>query len=93
MHLVGSSDASLVPGSYNFEQILINGTWDGRYTFIEPMVTREWLQTNPNSRQELKQPQAFQKTGHYPTSYGVHVDEQTKDYVISVAGLTMRTAS
>jgi hypothetical protein len=93
MHLVDSSDTSLVPGSYNFDQIVINGTWDGRYTFIEPMITREWLQTNPNSQQELKQPQAFQKTGYYPTNHGVHVDEQTKDYVISLGGLTMRTAS
>jgi hypothetical protein len=48
---------------------------------------------NGGERKELKQPQAFQKTGYYPTSYGVHVDEQTKDHVISLAGLTMRTAS
>jgi hypothetical protein len=93
MHLVDSSDASLVPGSYDFDQIVINGTWDGRYTFIEPMITREWLLTNPTSQQGLKLPQAYQEAGYYPTNYGVHVDEQTKDYVISLAGLTMRTAS
>jgi hypothetical protein len=93
MHLVDSSDTSLVPGSYDFTQTVINGTWDGRYTFVEPMITREWLLTNPTSQQQLKQPQAYQKTGYYPTDYAVHVDDQTKDYVISLGGLTMRTAS
>lgn len=93
MHLVDSSDTSLVPGSYDFDEIVINGTWDGRYTFIEPMITREWLLTNPTFQEDLKLPQAYQKSAYYPTNYGVHVDEQTKDYVISLAGLTMRTAA
>ena len=57
------------------------------------MITREWLLTNPSSEQALKQPQAYQKSSYYPTTYAVHVDEQTKEYIISLAGLTMRTAS
>jgi Domain of unknown function (DUF5602) len=93
VHWVDSSDTSLVPGSYNFEHIVINGTWDGRYTFIEPMITREWLLTNPSSQQPLKLPQAYQKSAYYPTTYGVHFDEQAKEYVISLGGMTMREAS
>ena len=93
VHLVDSSDATLVPGKFDFRQIVINGTWDGRYTFVEPMITREWLLTKPASEQELKQPQAYQKPGYYPTTYAVRVDEQTKEYVVSLAGLTMRNAS
>jgi hypothetical protein len=92
VHFVDSTDTTLVPGTYDFRQIVINGTWDGRYTFIEPMVTLEWL-TNPTSEQTLKQPQAYQKTGYFPTTYTVHRDEQTKDYVISLAGMTMRNSS
>lgn len=93
VHLVDSGDTSLVPGSYDFQQILINGTWDGRYTFIEPMITREWLLTAPSAQQALKLPEAYQQAGYYPTTYGVHVDEQTKDYVISLGGMTMRARS
>jgi uncharacterized protein len=93
VHLIDFSDGSLVPGSYDFQHIVINGTWDGRYTFIEPMITREWLLTRPTSQQPLKLPQAYQKAAYYPTAYGVHVDEQSKDYVISLAGMTMREAS
>jgi hypothetical protein len=93
VHLVDSSDTSLVPGTYDFEQIIINGVWDGRYTFIEPMITRDWLLTNPTSEQQLKQPQAYQKNGYYPTTYVVRVDEQSKDYLISLAGMSMRQAT
>lgn len=93
VHLVDSGDPTLVPGKYDFEQIIINGAWDGRYTFIEPMITREWLITQPTLQESLKQPQSYQKTAYYPTTYTVHVDQQTKDYVIALGGLTMRQAS
>ena len=93
VHLVDSSDTSLVPGSYDFKNIVINGTWDGLYTFIEPMATREWLLTAPNWQQALKLPQAYQHAGYYPTTYGVHVDEQTNEYVIALGGMTMRAGS
>jgi hypothetical protein len=93
VHLVDSSDTSLVPGQYDFTQIVINGVWDGRYTFIEPMITRDWLMTESSLEQPLKQPEAYQEAGYYPTTYAVHVDEQTKEYVVSLRGLTMRDAS
>jgi Domain of unknown function (DUF5602) len=93
VHLHDSSDTSLVPGSYDFNQIIINGTWDGRYTFIEPMFTRDWLLTKPTLQQALKQPQAYQKSGYYPTAYSVRFDEQTKEYVIALTGMTKREAS
>ena len=93
VHLVDSTDTSLVPGEYDFTQIVINGVWDGRYTFVEPMITRDWLLTGPSLEQPLKLPEAYQETAYYPTSYAVHVDDQTEDYVVSLGGLTARTAS
>ncbi len=93
VHMVDSGDPTLVPGEYGFTRIIINGAWDGRYTFVEPMITREWLLTRPTIQENLKQPQAFQKTAYYPTGYSVHVDEPTGDYVIALTGLTMQQAS
>ena len=93
VHLVDSTDTSLVPGQYEFTEIVINGVWDGRYTFVEPMITRDWLLTGPSLEQPLKLPEAYQETAYYPTSYAVHVDDQTEDYVVSLGGLTARTAS
>jgi hypothetical protein len=93
VHLVDSSDTSLVPGEYDFTQIVINGVWDGQYTFVEPMITRDWFMTEPSLEQPLKQPEAYQEPGYYPTSYAVRVDQQTEEYVVSLGGLTMRDAS
>ena len=93
VHLVDGSDTSLVPGKYDFTRIIINGIWDGRYTFVEPMITRDWLLTKPTFEQPLKLPQAYQKNGYYPTKYAVSFDEQAKEYVVSVGGMSMRTAS
>jgi hypothetical protein len=93
VHMVDSGDPTLVPGKYDFTRTIINGVWDGRYTFVEPMITREWLLTRPSIQENLKQPAAFQKTAYYPTGYSVHVDQQTGDYVIALTGLTMQQAS
>jgi hypothetical protein len=57
------------------------------------MITREWLLTQPTLQGDLKQPQAYQQTATYPTTYSIHVDPQTKDYVIALTGLTPRQAS
>jgi hypothetical protein len=93
VHLVDGSDTSLVPGSYDFENIVINGTWDGRYIFVEPMVTRDWLLTRQTSQQPLKLPQAYQRSALYPTTYGVSFDQQANEYVVSLGGMTMREAT
>lgn len=82
-----------VPGKYDFKQTLINGSWDGTYTFIEPMLTREWMLTKPTINEEIKQPQAYQQSGYYPTTYSVRYDDQAKVYAISLGGMTMRQAS
>ncbi|HEX4357425.1 MAG TPA: hypothetical protein VH141_07895 [Pseudonocardia sp.] len=35
------STEGFVPGRYVFTQTFINGSWDGRYTFMEPMLRRD----------------------------------------------------
>ncbi|KAA0024939.1 DUF5602 domain-containing protein [Antrihabitans cavernicola] len=92
VHMLDGS-AMPIPGQYNFEQIFINGSWNGTYTFMEPMITREWLLTKPTLQQQIKQPQAYQKTGYYPTTYSVHFDDAAKEYDIQLGSLTHREQS
>ncbi len=92
VHWVDKTE-QLVPGQYDFKQIMINGSWDGRYTFLEPMITREWLLTKPALDTSIKQPQAFQKTGYFPSTYVVRFDSSAKDYVIGLGAMTKREAS
>jgi hypothetical protein len=92
LHWVDTTDG-LVPGKYDFTQILINGSWDGTYTFIEPMMKREWMLTKQTVQKNIKQPQAYQRSGCFPTTYSVRYDDQAKEYSISLGGMTMRHAS
>jgi hypothetical protein len=92
LHWLDGSEG-LVPGKYDFKQTFINGSWDGQYTFMEPMMTREWLLTKEPLRQDIKQPAAYQRSGYFPTVYSVNFDDSSKEYVISLGGLTKRDAS
>jgi hypothetical protein len=92
LHWVDAT-AGLKPGKYDFKQILINGSWDGAYTFVEPMMTREWMLTKQTVQEKVKQPQAYQKNAYYPTAYSVHYDDQAKEYSVTLGGMTMRHAS
>ncbi|MCW4354387.1 DUF5602 domain-containing protein [Hoyosella sp. YIM 151337] len=87
------AEGGLVPGEYEFEVVFINGTWDGEYTFMEPMVTREFLLSKESYEAEIKQPEAYQRTGYYPTTFSVIFDEATGEHVIMLGGMEMREAS
>lgn len=92
LHWTDIADGA-IPGSFDFTEVLINGSWDGEFTFIEPMMTREWMATKPSLRHEVPQPAAYQRTGYYPTVYSVEFDDRSGEYVIALSGLTMRQAS
>ncbi|SEB76434.1 DUF5602 domain-containing protein [Rhodococcus koreensis] len=85
--------AGMIPGVYDFTQTFINGSWDGNYTFMEPMMTRAWLLTKPAIRESAKQPQAYQHTAYYPTVYSVRFDYATGEYDISLAEMILRQKS
>ncbi|MFC7446313.1 DUF5602 domain-containing protein [Rhodococcus daqingensis] len=86
------STAGVAPGM-DFTEVFINGSWDGEYSFLEPMMTRDWLLTKPTFRQDIKQPQAYQESGYYPTSYSVAFDEAAGEYVFTLSGMTHREQS
>jgi hypothetical protein len=77
----------MTPGTYDFTETFLAGSWDGAYVFMEPMMTREWLQTKPTLDEPVKQPQTYPKTGYYPTSYSVRYDDSTNEYVIELGGM------
>ncbi|MBO0873303.1 MAG: DUF5602 domain-containing protein [Pseudonocardia sp.] len=92
LHWVNNSE-KIVPHKYHFTQVLINGSWDGQYTFVEPMITRDWLLTKSSVQEPLKQPIAYQHNGYFPNTYGVHYDNATNEYVISLGGMAMHQAT
>lgn len=86
-------DLTAMPAPGMFTEVMIFGSWDGKVHFVEPMMTLDWLLTKDSIEENLAQPQAWQTTGYWPTTYSVDFDDTTNEYVITLGGLTMRTAS
>ncbi len=73
-----------------FTKTFIYGSWDGRYTFFEPMVTRDYLLGKPDVVTPISVPARYQQPGWYPTSYRVTYDGERKEYRIALTGLVRR---
>ncbi len=70
-----------------FTTTFIYGFYRGKMTFLEPMVTKAFLETHPDFSASVKQPAAFQHRNFYPTSYKVKYDASKHVYLITLAGL------
>jgi hypothetical protein len=70
-----------------FTKTFIWGSNDGKVIFWEPMVTREYLLTNPDDLVDVRQPQAYQLNGYYATKYKVSYSATSKEYTIALMDL------
>lgn len=73
-----------------FSKTFLFGSWDGKVTFAEPMITKAYLETRPDVTQPLPVAQQYATPGWYPTSYTVRWDAASKQYLIALSGLTQR---
>jgi len=73
-----------------FSTTLIYGAWDGRMIFVEPMVTRAFLQSRPDFSASYSVPESVPEAGFYPSRYRVRWDAETNEYRIALTGFTWR---
>ncbi len=92
-HLINSKAAELQKGGPEFTHTFIFGAYDGQITFYEPMITRAFLASNPNMCALIKQPEAWQVAGSYPTKYCVRYLDRVGRYTVSVEGFVERPAN
>ncbi|MEO8621393.1 MAG: DUF5602 domain-containing protein [bacterium] len=72
-----------------FSSTFIYGSWDGQYIFLEPMITKAYLDSHPtNATKSIPQPAQWSKPGSYPTTYTVNYDASAKEFRITLGGLT-----
>lgn len=71
-----------------FDRTFIYGFYHGQMVFVEPMVTTSYLESHPDASAPVKQPEAFQKAGLYPRSYGVRYDSESDSYRLTLDSLT-----
>ncbi len=73
-----------------FTKTLIYGAYDSRVTFIEPMITKAYLESKPNTTELIALPKKYPTAGYYPTAYTVKWDPSNREYLIALEGLTQR---
>lgn len=70
-----------------FTSVLIYGSYDGEVTFLEPMITRSFIEQEKTFQLPILQPDQFPEAGkYYPTVYGVEYDAARKQYRLYVGG-------
>jgi len=92
-HLINSKSPELAKNGPEFTHTFIFGAYDGQVTFLEPMITRAYIASNPNMCAAIKQPQAWEVAGSYPTKYCVRHLEGVGRYTVSLEGFVQRPAN
>lgn len=72
----------------SFTKTFLFGGYDGRIIFLEPMITRAYLETKPNVTETIKLPAKFSSPGAYPTKYSVRYDRVKKEYTVALEAMT-----
>jgi len=82
----------IFPGT-PFDHVFIYGTWDGAVTFLEPMITRDVIESKKRIVTQVKQPEAVAETGYYPTRYTISYNRRADTHDIVLDGLKLREAA
>lgn len=75
-----------------FTKTFIYGSYDGRMTFMEPMVTLEYLLTKPDFMSYVKDAMKVDRSGYYPTHYRIWYDAHKQTTSIALVDLRHRQA-
>lgn len=70
-----------------FTRTFINGSWNGAFTFLEPMVTRAYLLTHPDDLIPVRSTSQHALAGYYPKAYRVSWDAADSEWHVALASL------
>jgi hypothetical protein len=73
-----------------FTKPIIYASWDGQITFIEPMITREYLLRRTNETIPIPQPARYPQPGWYPAAYRITYDAQAREYRVAIVDFAWR---
>lgn len=69
-------------GGQVFTQTFIYGSYDGKINFLEPMITKAFLDTTTTFSRAIPQPVKFKQTGYYPTRMSVKRHDGVTDIIL-----------
>ena len=67
-----------------FTQTFIAGSWDGRPTFLEPMITKAFFESKPDFTAPIPEVKRHAAAGWYPRAYAIRWDGRAKEYRVSL---------
>ncbi len=65
-----------------FTETFIYGSYNGKVTYYEPMITLDFVKSHPAFDRPIPQPAKFQKTGHYPTRFKMMKHNGVTDFIL-----------
>ncbi|MCK5438662.1 MAG: hypothetical protein KAI97_01900 [Gemmatimonadetes bacterium] len=83
-HLINPTSPEFGDPPQRFTHTFIYGAYDGHITFLEPMITVEYLESRPNECHPIKQPVSWEESGYYPREYCARYLEDEGTYRISL---------
>ncbi len=84
-----SSEAGELNGEV-FSHTFIYGSYNADFIFYEPMITLEYLQQKTSATFDIPQPENFQQSGFYPTTYSINYDPVEGMYTVLLEGMVDR---
>jgi hypothetical protein len=87
------------PGAYRpFAATFIYGSWDGKFVFNEPMITRAHILSKKAATSAAERDEVIPIStavdqavpGYYPSAYRITFDAQAKEYRVAMAQLSWR---
>lgn len=73
-----------------FTTTMLFGVYHGAITFIEPMISKTYLESQPTVTLDIKQPLSYQRSGYWPTKYSITYDANSKEYHITLEAFVKR---
>lgn len=73
-----------------FTKTLIAGSWDGQAIFIEPMITKAYLESKPDFSAAIPAVQRHAAAGFYPTRYIIKYDAQAREWRVALTEMVKR---
>ncbi len=76
-----------IAGTGSFTHTFIYGKYDGALNFLEPMVTKDLIESKQHIMAEIRQPESWMESGYYPSDYMIHYDEGSDIHSLSLMNL------
>jgi hypothetical protein len=85
-HWIDPTSEEFKGAPHGFSHTLIYGFYNGEMSFVEPMVTIDFLKGQQEFEGAIAVPARYVREGSYPTAYSITYNEATREHIISLTG-------